>query len=86
MLSMREGALGGIIVFWDSRVLQLVGMEELDFWISCRFKTCEDHFFGMFIGYYGPSTNGRREGLWEELGAIRAMALARVNSYGFGTL
>ena len=86
MLSMREGALGGIIVFWDSRVLQLVGMEEIDFSISCRFKTCEDNFLGMFIGYYGPSANRRREGLWEELGAIRAMALAHVNSNGFGRL
>ena len=38
-----EGALGGIIIFWDSHVLQLLD-EEGHFSVSCRFKFIEDDF------------------------------------------
>ena len=33
-----RGAAGGVVVFWDNRVLELVGMEVGLFSISCRFK------------------------------------------------
>ena len=33
-----KGAVGGVLVFWDNRVLELVGMEVGLFSISCRFK------------------------------------------------
>ena len=32
-----RGAAGGVVVFWDKRVLELVGMEAGLFSISCRF-------------------------------------------------
>lgn len=39
----REGGGGGL-VFWDSRVLELNGMEIGHFSISCRFKNVRDGF------------------------------------------
>ena len=39
-----RGAAGGVVVFWDNRVLELVGMEVGLFSILCRFKNCEDSF------------------------------------------
>ena len=40
-----RGMVGGVLVFWDSRVLELVGMEIGDFLVSCRFKNVEDGFY-----------------------------------------
>ena len=37
-----RGAVGGILVFWDNRLVELVGWEERVFSISCRFKNCVD--------------------------------------------
>ena len=39
-----RGAAGGVVVFWDNRVLELVGMEVGLFSILCRFKNCKDGF------------------------------------------
>ena len=37
-----RGAVGGIMVFWDNRMVELVDLEEGEFSISCRFKNCVD--------------------------------------------
>ncbi|RVW93853.1 Zinc finger CCCH domain-containing protein 37 [Vitis vinifera] len=68
-----RGAAGGVVVFWDNRVLELVGMEVGLFSISCRFKNCEDGFRWIFSGVYGPTMKRYRELFWEELGAIRGL-------------
>ena len=39
-----KGPSGGIIIFWDSRVFQLMGKEEGLFTLSCRFRVLEDGF------------------------------------------
>ncbi|RVW77811.1 hypothetical protein CK203_054452 [Vitis vinifera] len=39
-----RGAVGGVVVFWDKRVLELVGLEVGIFSISCQFKNCKDGF------------------------------------------
>ena len=56
-----RGAAGGVLVFWDNRVLELVGMEVGLFSISCRFKNCEDGFSWIFSGVYGPTLKRYRE-------------------------
>ena len=43
-----EGASGGIVILWDSRVAQLIGVEESSFTLSCRFKNCGDDFSWSF--------------------------------------
>ena len=68
-----RGVVGGVVVFWDNRVLELVGMEVGLFSISCRFKNCEDGFVWIFSGIYGPTMKRFREFFWEELGAIRGL-------------
>ncbi|RVW72705.1 hypothetical protein CK203_056739 [Vitis vinifera] len=68
-----RGAAGGVVVFWDKRVLELVGMEVGIFSISCCFKNCEDGFLWTFMGVYGPTLKRYRELFWEELGAIRGL-------------
>ena len=68
-----RGAAGGVLVFWDKRVLELEGMEVGLFSISCRFKNCEDGFNWVFSGVYGPTLKRYRELFWEELGAIRGL-------------
>ena len=49
------GAAGGIVVFWDNMVLELVDLENEVFSISCHFKNCEDGFIWTFTGVYGPT-------------------------------
>ena len=68
-----KGAAGGVVVFWDNRVLELMGMEVRFFSISCRFKNCEDGFRWTFSGVYGPTLRRYREFFWEELEAIRGL-------------
>ena len=68
-----RGAAGGVLVFWDNRVLELVGMEVGLFSISCRFKNCEDGFSWIFSVVYDPTLKRYRELFWEELGAIRGL-------------
>ena len=68
-----RGAVGGVLVFWDNRVLQLEEMEVGKFTVSCRFKNCEDGFCWRFSGVYGPTVKAEREELWSELGAIRGI-------------
>ena len=68
-----EGASRGIVIFWDSRVLQLIGKEEGHFSVSCRFKNYEDNFQWVFTGVYGPIGDGSSVLLWEKLGAIRGL-------------
>ena len=59
-----EGVLGGILIFWDTRVIQLLEKEEGRYTLSCRFKLLEEDFIWAFKGLYGPTAYGRREDLW----------------------
>ena len=68
-----RGAAGGIVVFWDNRVLDLVDIQRGVFSISCIFKNNEDGFMWMFTGVYGPTLRRERESFWEELGAIKGI-------------
>ena len=68
-----RGAIGGIMVFWDNRMVELVDLEEREFSISCRFKNCVDGLVWVFCGVYGPVCNREREEFWEELGSIKGL-------------
>ena len=56
-----RGAAGGIVVFWDNRVLELVELEKGVFSISCHFKNCEDDFIWTFTWVYGLTLRRDRE-------------------------
>ena len=68
-----QGVAGGIVVFWDIRVIQLVEVEEGSFSVSCRFMNTEDNLLWFFTGVYDPIANKDREGLWHELRAVRGL-------------
>ena len=65
-----RGATSGVVVIWDNKVLELVGMEVGLFSILCRFKNCEDGFLWTFTRVYEPTLKRYREFFWEELGVI----------------
>ena len=44
-----------------------------EFSIFCRFRNYEDDFVWVFTGVYGPCFGKEREGLCEELGAIKGL-------------
>ena len=68
-----RGVVGGILVFWDNRVLEPVGMELGLYSISCRFKSCDDGFVEIFTRVYDPTLGSVIEDFWDELGAIRGL-------------
>ncbi|RVW31445.1 LINE-1 reverse transcriptase-like [Vitis vinifera] len=68
-----DGAAGGLLICWDKRSMEVVDWEEGQYSLSCRFKNVEDGTVWVFTGVYGPFTREAREGLWEELGAVRGI-------------
>ena len=54
-------AVGGVLVFWDNRVVELLEVEKGMFTISCQFKNSVDGLRGVFTGVYGPVCNRDRE-------------------------
>ena len=68
-----EGSAGGILAFWDKRVVELVDMETGIFSVSCCFRNCTDGFQWMFSRVYGPILDSKMELFWEELGVVRGL-------------
>ena len=66
-----EGTTGGILLFWDKKIMELVDSETGLFSISCLFKMGEGGVLWMFSGVYGPVERNLKEIFWEELGSIR---------------
>ena len=68
-----EGTAGGILVFWDTRKMELVESEIGHFSVTCMFKNVEDGFRWAFTGVYGPVKRNKREMFWEEMGALKGL-------------
>ena len=66
--SCSEGASSGIMILWDSTVVQLVGLEESCHTLSCRFSNCGDNFSWVFTSLYGPSKRDLRKEFGEDWG------------------
>ena len=62
--------VGGVLVFWDNRVLKLTGMEIRDFSISNRFKNIENGSVGFLWGGMATTIGRLIEAFWKELGTI----------------
>ena len=56
-----EGVAGGILIFYDKRVIELVGMEVGIFSISYGFRNYANGFPWMFFGVNSPVVNEKRE-------------------------
>ena len=68
-----QGSVGGILICWDKRSLEVMEMEVGNFSISCRMRNVEDGLVWMFTGVYGPFSREEREWMWEEIGAIHGI-------------
>ena len=68
-----RGVAGGLLLFWDNRVLENLEVESGGYSISVRFRNCTDGFSWIFFGVYGPVMGSEKEDFWEELGAIRGL-------------
>ena len=68
-----RGAAGGVLVFWDNRVVELLEVEEGMFTVSCQFKNSVDGLRWVFTGVYGPVCRRDREVFWEEFRSIKGL-------------
>ena len=51
------GALGGILLMWDKRVVEKMEEAVGQFSISCGFKNVKNQLEWAFTSVYGPNTN-----------------------------
>jgi exonuclease III len=63
-------ASGGILIMWDSRVVEKVDKAVGRFSISYRFKGVLSGFEWGFTGVYGPHRDVERRLMWEELAGV----------------
>lgn len=56
-----EGYGRGVLIFWDNRMLDLIGMKVGEFSISYQFKNCDDDSCSVFSEVYGPTTRRYKE-------------------------
>ena len=45
------------MILWDTKVVQLIGVEESNYTLSYRFKNCVDDFSWIFIGINDPTSS-----------------------------
>ena len=64
------GASGGILVTWDSRVVENVGEAVGYYSVSCKFRNVDNQDLWTFLGVYGPNLDRDRSLLWEELSGV----------------
>ena len=65
-----NGALGGILVMWDTRVVEKLEDVVGNFSVSCKFQCVLTRHEWVFTGVYGPQTNRDRLLMWEELAGL----------------
>ena len=68
-----HGSVGGLLICWDKRTLEVLEMEMGNFSISYRLRNVEDGLVWVFTGVYEPFSKEDRDCMWEELGAIRGI-------------
>jgi hypothetical protein len=64
------GAVGGILLMWDKRVVSRLDMEVEDYVAACSLKNVVDGFEWAFAGVYGPNGDCDRRLLWDELAGL----------------
>ena len=66
------GASGGILLMWDSRVVEKLEDVVGYFSVSYKFRNVEDHNVWMFSGVCGPNVDNDRGLMWDGLAGIRS--------------
>ena len=65
-----NGALGGILLMWDKRVLEKIDAAYGYYSLLCKFRNVSSQFEWIFTGVYGPNFDRDKGVLWEELVGI----------------
>lgn len=65
-----EGVSGGVVILWNSDVVELIESLKGGWTVSCLFKNIEDGFIWSFSRIYGPMEDSSRWELWEELAGV----------------
>jgi exonuclease III len=64
------GPQGGILVMWDTKVVEKLEDAVGNFSVSCKFQCVLTRQEWVFIGVYGPQTNRDKLLMWEELAGL----------------
>jgi exonuclease III len=59
------GASGGILILWDSRVMEMEDSCIGSYSLSVLFRNVEDGVSLVFYGVYGPNDDSSRRILWD---------------------
>jgi hypothetical protein len=62
-----SGASCGILLMWDSRVVEKVKECVGEYTVACSFRNVENQFTWVFASVYGPNCDCDRRFLWDEL-------------------
>lgn len=65
-----SGASGGILIMWDTRVVEKVADCVGAYTLAVSFKNVVDHSTWAFGGVYGPNSDKDRRLLWVELASL----------------
>ncbi|RVW89042.1 hypothetical protein CK203_029384 [Vitis vinifera] len=68
-----RGAAGGLLLFWDNRVLEKLEVESGGYSISVCFRYRADGFTWIFSGVYESVIGSEKKDFWEELGVIHGL-------------
>ena len=66
------GASGGVLVMWDTRVVNKMEEAVGRFLVSCKFTSVSDQFVWAFTGVYGRNLLRDKRFLWEELRGLNS--------------
>lgn len=66
-----SGVAGGVLVLWDNRIFNRLGLEVGCYSVSCLLRLVENDNICVFSGVYGPCADASRKDLWEELKGVR---------------
>jgi hypothetical protein len=64
------GSAGGVLMIWDTRVLEKINSMVKTFSVSCHWKGVADGLEWVGSGLYGPTNDLLRRELWEELKSV----------------
>ncbi len=67
---LANGTAGGVLLLWDRRVLERVDSVVCQFSVSYLWKSLTDDMEWLGTGLYGPTADGLRHGLWDELRSL----------------
>ena len=65
-----NGASGGILLMWDTRVVEKIEDAMGNFSVSCKFKSVLTQHEWVFSRVYGPQTDRERMWMWGELAGL----------------